>query len=58
MEYLSGQLNDYINGLTEDKYDWEGSGFKSMDDYKASLSELVKHMSDGVWDNNDMIAAN
>ena len=58
MEYLSKQLNDYINGLTEDKYDWEGSGFKSMDDYKASLGELVKHMSDGVWDNNDMIAAN
>lgn len=57
MQYLHDQLYDYMNGL-EDNYDWEGTSYKSMDDYKASLQNLLNHMSDGTWDNNDEIAAN
>ena len=57
MGYLSKQLTDYMNGL-EDNYEWEGANYKSMGDYKASLQNLLDHMSDGVWDNNDEIAAN
>ena len=57
LQYLRDQLSDYLNGL-EDNYDWENTSYKSFDDYKASLQNLLNHMSDGVWDNNDEIAAN
>lgn len=57
LQYLQKQLQDYIAGL-EDNYNWEGASYKSMGDYKASLQNLLNHMSDGTWDNNDEIAAN
>jgi hypothetical protein len=54
--YLQKELSDYINSLDGD-YDFEGSSFKSMDDYKAKLQSLIDNMNDG-WSNSDMIAAN
>lgn len=57
LQYLQKQLQDYIAGL-EDNYDWKDASYKSMDEYKASLQNLLNHMSDGTWDNNDEIAAN
>ena len=54
--YLQQELSNYINSLDGD-YDFEGSSFKSMDDYKAKLQRLIDNMIDG-WSNSDMIAAN
>ena len=54
--YLQQELSNYINSLDGD-YDFEGSSFKSMDDYKAKLQSLIDNMNDG-WSNSDMIAAN
>ena len=57
LAYLSGELSSYLNSL-EDNYNWDGASYKSMDEYKQSLQNLLNHMSDGTWDNNDIIAAN
>lgn len=54
--YLQKELSNYINGLDGD-YDFEGSAFKSLDDYKSKLQSLIDNMNDG-WSNSDMIAAN
>jgi len=34
--YLQQELSNYINNLDGD-YDFEGSSFKSLDDYKSKL---------------------
>ena len=54
--YLQQELSNYINNLDGD-YDFEGSAFKSLDDYKSKLQNLIDHLNDG-WSNSDMIAAN
>lgn len=57
LAYLSKAITDYIANLSGD-YDFEGSSYKSMDDYKAKLAKLLEHMSDNNWTNEDMMAAN
>lgn len=57
LQYLSKQIEDYLKNLSGD-YDFEGTPYKSMDEYKAKLTELLDHMSDNNWTNADMRAAN
>ena len=58
LSYLSGQIDDYLKTINEDSYDWEGSSFKSFENYKNALNAFKTQMQDATWNNDDMIAAN
>lgn len=58
LAYLSGQLQTYLDNFDYSGYNFEGSPYGSGEGYKAKLQELVDHMKDGQWTNDDMILAN
>lgn len=58
LAYLSGQLQTYLDNFDYSGYNFEGSPYGSGERYKAKLQELVDHMKDGQWTNDDMILAN
>lgn len=58
LNYLSGQIDEYLKTLTQDSYDWEGSNFGSFENYKRALLAFRDQMKDKLWNNDDMIAAN
>lgn len=55
-KYLQEAIRSYIQNLSGD-YNFEGTPFKDLDDYKARLTTLAEKLTDG-WSNDDMIAAN
>jgi hypothetical protein len=55
-KYLQEAIRDYIKNLSGD-YNFEGTPFKDLDDYKARLTTLANELANG-WSNDDMIAAN
>ena len=59
IKYLQGQISDYLQSLEglEDKYNFEGTSFKDLNEYKAKLQSLSDKLVDG-WSEDDMIAAN
>lgn len=58
LAYLSDQLKTYLDNFDYSGYDFEGTPYGSAEGYKAKLQELVDHMKDGQWTNDDMILAN
>ena len=56
IKYLQDQIKNYLDNLNGE-YDFEGSAYKDLDDYKAKLQILSDKLSDG-WTEDDMIAAN
>lgn len=59
INYLREQINNYIQSLEglDDKYNFEGTSFKDLNEYKTRLQSLSDKLSDG-WSEDDMIAAN
>lgn len=55
-KYLQEAIRSYIQNLSGD-YNFEGTPFKDLDDYKARLATLAEKLTDG-WSNDDIIAAN
>lgn len=56
LKYLSGELQNYLKNF-EDNYDFEGTPYKSADEYKQKLQSLINSMQNG-WSEEDMIVAN
>ena len=56
IKYLQDQIKNYLDNLNGE-YDFEGSAYKDLDDYKTKLQILSDKLSDG-WTEDDMIAAN
>ena len=54
--YLQKEINDYLSKLDGD-YEFEGTPYSSLDDYKLKLQTLADKLSDG-WSDDDIIAAN
>lgn len=54
--YLQNEIKNYLENLNGD-WDFEGTSFKDLNDYKAKLQILSDKLSDG-WSSDDMIAAN
>lgn len=58
LAYLSDQLQTYLDNFDYSGYNFEDTPYGSSEGYKAKLQELVNHMRDGQWTNDDMILAN
>lgn len=58
LAYLSGQLQTYLDNFDYSGYNFEGTPYGSAEGYKTKLQELINHMKDGQWTNDDMILAN
>lgn len=58
LEYLSNQLQTYLDNFDYSGYNFDDTPYGSSEGYKAKLQELVNHMRDGQWTNDDMILAN
>lgn len=56
LKYLSDELQNYLNNFKDD-YDFEGTPYKSSEEYKQKLKDLITKMQNG-WSEEDMIAAN
>jgi len=54
--YLQEQIQNFINRFNGD-FDFEGTPYSSLDDYKTKLKVLSDKLTDG-WSDDDIIAAN
>ena len=57
LEYLKGQLNDYINHIKTSNYDFSESPFKTSEAYLSLLNTLYRNMDDNIWNTSDIMDA-
>lgn len=57
LEYLKGQLNDYINHIKTSNYDFSESPFKTSEAYLSLLNTLYRNMNDNIWNTSDIMDA-
>ena len=53
---LAQMLTDYAGTLNDDSFDFQGSAFHDLADYKQKLAEAAASLADGTYDNNDATA--
>lgn len=58
LQYLSDEIDTYLNNFKDEDYDYEGGTFENGTSYRDALTRLRDHMRDGEWSNDDMILAN
>lgn len=52
---FADMLDEYANTLNDDSYDFEGSAFKDVNDYKSRLSAASAALRDGTFNNDDAV---
>lgn len=53
---LAQMLTDYAGTLNDDSFDFHGSAFRDLADYKQKLAAAAESLADGTYDNNDATA--
>ena len=53
---LAQMLTDYAGTLNDDSFDFQGSAFHDLADYKQKLAKAAASLADGTYDNNDATA--
>lgn len=53
---LADMLDSYSGSLNDSSFDFTGSAFKDLADYKSKLKAAADYLRDGNYDNNDAAA--
>lgn len=56
--YLAEQLEEYLNNLQTDKYDFSATPYENEENYRKTISELITKLKDNNWGDDDTISAN
>lgn len=52
---FADMLDEYSNTLNDDSYDFQGSAFKDVNDYKSRLAAASAALRDGTFNNDDAV---